>query len=253
MEIDATKLTSVQKMIIYGILGLLGLVYGSAIFAIAASAAMNIMVILGCTLALAVGFFAVPLLKFKMANYFLKKMKDEARANPIETWQNEAIERKKALDISKERLNQIVSLTNTSEERYSDYKQKHGETDEGMEKMLAASNLLIKKTREKIRSTEKDLEEFKRYIEKQNDRYKLALETGELAAALKNAGKNENPLQSFLHDEALDGVRHKVGKSMADINSLLDNHEATLSLPASQNVEKIEFTLNTQEEAVTRR
>lgn len=253
MEIDATKLTSVQKMIIYGILGLLGLVYGSAIFAIAASAAMNIMVILGCTLALAGGFFAVPWLKFKMANYFLKKMKKEARENPIETLQNEFIERKKMLSIAKERLTKIIGLTNSSKERHEAFQRKYQETDPAMEKMLIVSAQVITKARGKISDAETKLREFEKTIERENDRYQMALASGELAAALKSAEGDENPMQSFLHNEALDGVRTEFSQSMAEIDSLLTDHEATLALPASQNVEKIEFTLNTQEEAVTRR
>ncbi|MDO8260085.1 MAG: hypothetical protein Q7T50_01140, partial [Candidatus Magasanikbacteria bacterium] len=158
--------------------------------------------------------------------------------------------RKKMLSIAKQRLSNIIGLTNASKERYNSFQNKHGENDSSMEKMLAASDMVIKKTKAKLTDAEVKLEEFKKTIERENDRFQMALASGELAAALKSAQGDDDPMRSFLQNEALDGVRMEFSQSMAEIDSLLDDHEATLALPATQNAEKIEYSFVKQEEPV---
>ncbi len=232
-------LTRGQKTLFYGGSAIATLAFVGPVLAFAAAGAVSLVKIAVCVGVLFMGWMLIPWFKIKWKNIVLKLIKAEARANPIETLENEYIARSKNLELARERLTALIGMRNSLSERLDAFKKRHGVSDEGMEKMLSASIQLI----ERLKNAEKRgaivLREFKTRLEMEKDRYEMALSTGQLAKAIKNATGNSDPLQEFISNEALDAVRDEFNHSMAEINRLLEGDEVVKQLSDDRNIDGV--------------
>lgn len=229
MEIDATKLTSAQKAIIYAILSLLGLVYGSAIFKIAASAAMNIMVIIGCGFALAGGIFVLPWLKVKMENFVLKKIKEEIKKHPIEYLQNDYAAAEISFDEQAKVIDDLKTTKDVFISRHNDYKKKHGEDEPEMLNSITIMEGVISELGEALKISKRDLDELRIIVEKETDKYRMAEGLTEATSkAMKAVGKKDS-LLPFLRSEALAAAQDKFYGSLSSVKNLADRTNRQLN------------------------
>ncbi len=238
---DGRKITlsKGQKALFYGGSAIATVAFVGPVLAFAAAGAVSLVKIASCVGVLFMGWMLIPWFKIKWKNVVLKLIKAEARANPIETLENEYIARSKNLELARERLTSIISMRNSLSDKLDVFKKRHGVSDEGMEKMLLKSTQLIERLKRAEGRGAAGLEDFKLKLEMRRDRYNMALSTGELARAIKNATGNNDPLQEFVTDEALDAVRSEFNHSMAEINRLLEGDEVVKQLSDDRNIDGV--------------
>ena len=231
------SLTRGQKTLFYGGVTIIGLALAAPILTFAAAGAFSLIKVGGCVVALYAVWTALPWISLKWKNVVLRLIKSEARANPIETLQNEYLARSKKLEIAIEYRVQITGMRDSLAERLQAFKKRHGATDESMEKMLSSSTALVDRMIVKESEVKNTLAEFKKKLAMEEDRYKMALAAGGLSKAVKGAVGENDPLQEFVSNEALDSIRDQFNQSMAEINSLLEGDEVVKQLSHDKSVE----------------
>ena len=217
------KMTSSQKVLFYGGLTIVSFAVVAPVLAVAASGAVSMMKLGVCIAVLWATWLIRPWFVVKWGNIVLKLLKAEARANPIETLQNELLGRKESFEEAKKRLVSLQSMRLTLNQRVKEFEKQYGEPEKSLVQMLAGLSALVDKLENKLNIASNQLTEFEGYIRRQSAQYEIALATGKLAQALRQADGNSDPMRQFLHDEAIESVRVTFNDAMAGVNQLLQN------------------------------
>lgn len=242
-SVTVPKLTTGgQKALFYGGASVLTLVAAAPLIAIAAGAAVNLGVIAVTGAFLWGLWMARPALSLWWKNRVLKMLKAEARSNPIETLQNEYLGRKGKFEEARQRLVHLKGTRDSLREKLEAFQEKHGVTDESLQKMFDGLSRLIDQLERNLTLAGQKLEEFRRNMELQADRYKIAMETGALAEELRQASGDNDPMQQFLHNEAIDAIRTEFNRSMAQIDDLLLGDESVQQVQQDDALPMIDVT-----------
>lgn len=177
---------------------------------------------------------AAPMLMRKWRNRVLIMMKNEARRNPIETLEQELLQRQEAYQQAGVAVQRIIALHGELTEQKDNMQARHGRTDPRNDQMVALLTRLIERLREKLRASAVALEEYQREVSWQRDRWEMAKRTGELATMLKAAGGGD-VTDAFLADTAIGSIRSAFHNSMAEIDSILHGQEVA-GLPLEFNL-----------------
>lgn len=242
MNTKAPKLSGGQKAVFYSGATLMALFFVAPIVAIALGVVVNIAAITAVGVGLLAAWVARPWAVLKWKNFVLKALKAEARANPIETLQNEYLTRRAVFEEANERLTTLVATRNTIGEKIAEFQNKHGRTDAALQKMFDGLSKLIDQLQVSLRTAKAKLDDFKKNLEYQSDRYKLAIETGALANELRQATGDTDPMQQFLHDEAMDSIRSEFNLSMANIHQLLLDDDTVPQIQEAPQFPMIDIT-----------
>lgn len=219
------NLTSGQKALFYIGAGIATLAILGPTLALAAVGAANLVTLGGCVVVLFGAWMARPWFALKWKNTVLKLLKAEARNNPIETLENAYIKRAEKLKSAREHVGRLVKTHKTLKGKLDAYVVQFGEPDKQLAEMLNGLAGLIEKLAVNIKTAEAQLVEEKKNIQRQTARYKIALETGDLAKQLRQTSGDDDPLQAFLHDEAMDSVLDTFNGAMTDIDMLLEGND----------------------------
>ncbi|MBY0538476.1 hypothetical protein K2P47_03730 [Patescibacteria group bacterium] len=242
MNTNAPQLSGGQKAVFYGGATVMALLFVAPIVAIALGVVVNIAAIAAVGVVLLGVWMARPLAILKWKNFVLKALKAEARANPIETLQNEYLTRKALFEEANERLVTLVAMRDTIKEKIVSFEQKHRRSDADLQKMFEGLSKLIDQLQVSLKTARTKLDDFKKNLEYQSDRYKLAVHTGALANELRQATGDTDPMQQFLHDEAMDSIRSEFNMSMANINQLLLDDDTVPQIQAAPQLPMLDVT-----------
>jgi adenylate cyclase class IV len=190
-------------------LALQGLVYGSIFLLLAG-----------------VVFYAAPVIAMKFANWRLKGIKYEARVNPIETLQNQYLEKMNALGLFRESIKKFEAAVLNFKTKVEKFTQEQPDEAERFQSQLNTMNKLLDYRKNKYRSAKKGLEEFEITIQKANTMWDMsqeAMKMNELAGL-----QTGDPFDKIKTDTALDSVTSSLNMAFADLeDSLLDSEEVS--------------------------
>lgn len=178
--------------------------------------------LVGLAIALVVGLAIVnfaPVVGMTFANWKLKALKGEAGRNPIETLQNQQIEKERDLKSEAEKISLFDAAVETFRSQLMAEAQEHPEsaatgvpTLRQMERLLAFRRLKYKRAAEDIKAR-------RRKVELAQSRYRVALLAQEVTKA---AGETEgNVLDKILEDIAFNAVDETVNLSMASLRTAI--------------------------------
>lgn len=233
------ELTGGQKVLLFGGLGIAVLVVAGPVLAMAAASAFDLLTLAAYGGVLFAGYLALPWAKMKWKNIVLKLIKAEARKNPIETLQNELLEKRESLNKAAKTHTKIKGMRGSLKERLDAFKEKHNTSDARMEEMLKKTGQLLIDMGKAIKTASSKIDEFERTVELESDRYEMALASGDLAKAYKEATGGEDPLRKFIENEALNSVRDSFHQSMAEIDELLLGNDAVQQLSLDETIDGV--------------
>ncbi len=233
------QLTSGQKILFYGGLITIGFALIAPVLAVAASGAMSMLKLAVCVGIIFMIWLARPWFVIKWKNIVLKLLKAEARANPIETLQNELIERKQSVVEARQRFVKLQSMRVTLKQQVAEFEREYGSPDKNLVTMLSGLSSLVDQLETRLEVARKGLVEFEQHIKRQAAQYKIAINTGELARELRQADGNNDPMRQFLHDEAIESVRVTFNDAMAGVNQLLSDSSVITQINEDKEIEGI--------------
>ena len=218
-----SEMTGAQKVVF----GLGGLVVLAVLGPLAALAAMTVTNLATAAL-YGVGIFAVvvfmPTISRSLKTAALKLAKANAKRNPVETLQLELISRKEAFDAAGTKVVAINARCTSLREKLDEYKTKHGQSDESLEKMYNKLADLAGRLKVSLRQTNEGLEKFEDFVERQADRWEIAKDTGELAALLRET-QGGDVTDKFLANTAIESIRNEMNLSFSAIDQILEGEE----------------------------
>lgn len=183
----------------------------------------------GLALALVIGLAivnAAPVVAMKFANWKLRGLKDEAARNPIETLQNQQVEREKALKNFASQIESFDAELETYRAELVSEAREHPEAARAGLPTLRQMERLLMFRRAKYKRAAKDLEERRKLVESAQSKYRVALAAQRVSKA---AGATDpNVLDKILEDVAFDSVERAVSGSMAALRTAVMVEEIPL-------------------------
>lgn len=192
---------------------------------------------LGALAALAVGaagIFTVwkflPWFAMKIGNARLKAIKAEAMKNPVETLQNQLVEKRKALDEFKENIRVFTAQVLSFSDEVKKYVKDGLEDAQVYVEQLAKMRKVLEIRNQKYKDAEQMLVEFEETIQRTDRKWKMACAAAKMNEA---AGELEGDVfDKICIETALDSVQQKLNQSFADLEiALLDEKDKTKVAP----------------------
>jgi hypothetical protein len=223
LPVELQQLSGKQK-VLYGAGALFGLALAAPLAVLALKTVTSLAMAGVIGLLLFMGFSALPLILRWWRIQVFKLMKATTRRNPVETLQLELIDRQMAYELAGARVVVVSSMRDSLREKLDEYVQTHRTKDASLEKSINQLSELVDRLRTSLRQAGITLEEFKRFVARQADRWKIAKATGELAVLLKETSGGD-VTDRFLQDEAIDSIRDSLNLSFAQIDQILQKEE----------------------------
>lgn len=223
MELDMQQRRArIEKWAKIGVIGVAG-------FLVAPIVLTAIGGIIGAAIAAALGYVLVmfaPVVAMKVANWRLGAIKAEARTNPIETLQNQYIEKGNALQAFRESIKTFSAAVKNFETKVETFSQAQPDEAERFQEQLATMNKLLDYRKTKYSQAKKNLEEFELTIQKASALWDMSQEAAKMN---KLAGmQTGDPFEKIKTETALDAVQTGLNRAFADLeDSLLDTEEVT--------------------------
>lgn len=179
--------------------------------------------------AAAVGLAAVnfaPVMAMKFANWKLRALKAEAEANPIETLENQQIEKEKALTAEAQAITEFDTAVCTFRDELENEKVQFPEAYNSGLPTLRNMQRLLEFRRQKYKRAQAALAERRKAVEAARSKYRVALAAQKVTKA---AGQIEgNVLDKILEDIAFTSVDNAVNTSMAELRTAIMVEEIPL-------------------------
>lgn len=173
-------------------------------------------IVVGLSLA-AVTVMYAPVFGTKMANKRLQLMKSEWAKNPIESLENDYIERQRALTAFQEGVVKVGGIARNMRDKVDEYKTRRTAKDAAkFETQVSDLERIYENRVRALEKATKALEVRKTQIERASDDWRLQKE---LAAASKAAGvaNGDSFLQKLLSDTAFTTVNEALNSSFAEL------------------------------------
>ena len=233
------------------IVGLLGvcLVLGPLATTIAAGLGALAALLVG-----AAGIFTVwkflPWFAMKIGNWRLKAIKSEAMKNPVETLQNQLVEKQMALEAFKEQIRVFAGQILTFGDQVKQYVKEGLEDAPVYVEQLGKMKKLLEMRQERYQQAKQTLSEFTETIQRTDRKWKMAC-----AAAAMNeaAGQIEGDVfDKICIETALDSVQQKLNQSFADLEiALLDDESEKKKLASKQTAQLSDRVIDVTSTIVT--
>jgi hypothetical protein len=195
---------------------------------------------LGAIAALAAGAAAIftvvkflPWFAMKIGNLRLKAIKSEATKNPVETLQNQLVEKRHSLDSFKENIRIFAGQVLSFGDQVRQYVKDGLEDAQVYVEQLGKMKQLLTLRQEKYKEAEQMLVEFEETIQRTDRKWKMACAaTAMNEAAGQIAG---DVFDKICIETALDSVQSKLNQSFADLEiALLDEDKKKQSTGEKQ-------------------
>lgn len=223
---NSTLTPEQKKQRIETIVKILGL--GVVGFLVAPIIFVTIQGLIGLAIAAALSFGIIafiPYFAMLIGNWRLKAIKAEAAKNPVETLQNQLIEKQSALNAFMDNIRKFTAQVLSFADQVKQY------TKDGLEdapvyvEQLAKMRQLLELRKQKYQDAKDMLVEFERTIQQTDRKWKMALAATAMNEA---AGKlTGDTFDQICVETALSSVQDKLNQSFADLEiALLDDDKA---------------------------
>ena len=152
---------------------------------IAAIAIKGLLGLVVCGLIGTVAITIGPVLGMKVANWKLQLMKAEAARNPIETLQNELMERRRLLEENLESIGKLRANNMTFASKVKDFRVQFPEEAEQFEQQLLEMNGLLKEHEQQYAEASDAADKFEGEIERADAIWKMSQAAAEAAHGAK--------------------------------------------------------------------
>lgn len=199
--------------------------YGLAAVAVILVAPMVFLLIQGIVglalaaiLALAVVNFA-PVLSMKFANWKVQGLKAEARANPIETRENIALQNRERLQKASQELTTFAAEVRNFATEVKQLAVTQPDDADDFNDQLNKLQQLLELKRDKLRSAEQEATAFEEATKRAARKWKVAQSAIRMQ---KLAGVSmEDEMNKLLASESLDSVETAMNRAMAELDTAL--------------------------------
>lgn len=180
--------------------------------------------IIGLSVAAITSFVAINLIPWfgmKVANWRIKLIKNEAMKNPVETLQNQYVQKSKALEDFKENIRVFAGQVLSFSDQVKQYVKEGLEDADVYVDQLSKMKQLLDLRQNKYQEAKDALEEFSETIKRTDKKWKMACAAMAMNEA---AGQMEGDIfDKICIETALDSVQNKLNQSFADLEiALLD-------------------------------
>lgn len=152
----------------------------------------------------------------KMANWRIKEIKAEARRNPIETMENEALEMASQIDRFKEALTKRKSQGSAWLSEIEELRKEDPEGAAIYDQEIKDYHTEMQMRDEQLAQAVADLEEFRDIIKKAARRWKVAQLSDEFRSA--TLSEQDQLMRKIVIDEALTAVKDRAHEATARLN-----------------------------------
>lgn len=177
--------------------------------------------IVGLAIAAVTGLAVVnfaPLVGMKFANWKLKGMKHEARANPIETRQNQAVAaRRKLVDAARSLTDFSAEVRNFDDEVKQLKKEQPDAAD--FDEQLTKMHRLLQMRQASHRKAVAEVEAFEEATRKAERKWKVAQSA--LRMQQLSGADQDDAMNKILAEESLDSVQTTMNRAMAELDMAL--------------------------------
>lgn len=194
--------------------------------------------LIGLGVALVIGLAIVnfaPVLSMRMANWKLLGIKSAARANPIETLQNQLRDRRAKLIEFAGQITEFSTACRGFEDKVKDFAAAQPENAQQFRDQVDAMHTLLARRRQKYVETKAETDKFEQRIGRADALWKM----GEEAAKMNRFARQQDAgaFEKIKTEVALDAVQDSMNRAFADLEmSLLEetdtNHPALTHTPA---------------------
>lgn len=184
---------------------------------------------LAATIGLAMVNFA-PVLSMKFANWKLRGIKHEARTNPVETLQNQLVDRRKQLSAFRASITEFNAAVKGFEGKVTMFKRQQPDQADRFEKQLKGMQDLLVLRERRYREADAELDKFEGAIERASALWDMSLEAQRMN---KLAGQQDaGAFDRIKTDVAFDSVESSLNRAFAELEtSLLDEAPALTHSP----------------------
>lgn len=219
MNIELKK-QRLQKWATVGLVALAALIVSPVIF-------MVIKGLVGFVVAAVIGLAIVmftPVIAMKFANWRLQAIKAESRANPIETLQNQYMEKRQALAKFLDSITAFSTEVKNFEDKVSEFKRKFPDEAPRFQEQLATMKKLLDFRKSRFKQAKAELDLFDSAIQRAEAMWNMSQAAQEMN---KLAGmQTGDPFEKIKQDAAIDSVYSSMNKAFADLETaLLDTAE----------------------------
>lgn len=234
MDIEQRKLR-IKKFASVGLIALAALVVSPLIFFV-------IKGLVGLVLAAVIGLSIVtftPVIAMKFANWRLQAIKAESRTNPIETLQNQYIEKRAALGKFLDSISAFSTEVKNFENKVEEFNRKFPNEAARFQEQLDAMKKLLEFRKSRFKQAKAELDQFDNAIQRAEAMWNMSQAAQEMN---KLAGmQTGDPFEKIKQDAAIDSVYSSMNKAFADLETaLLDtNEQPKLEFQQAQVIEVI--------------
>lgn len=205
----------IEWLVKAALLGVIGFVVSPMIF-------IAIKGLVGLLIAAVVGLAAInatPFVAARLANWRLQSIKHEAIANPVETLQNDFIERHRSLENFKNSISVFHAEVMNFQDKLDDFKKQYpNEADKFESQLVKMKQLLVLRTRN-LKDALQSLEHYSLEIKKADAIWQMGMAAAKMNKA---AGVNEEDFYAKLRVEtALDSVQKNLNSAFAELETSL--------------------------------
>jgi hypothetical protein len=166
-----------------------------------------------------VGVNAAPILAFKLANWRIKEIIQEAKTNPIETMIGVAVDRANKLVEAKTRIGNLSASTKNFADKVAGFKKQWPNEAAVFDQGLANANQVLEQWKQQYKIASAALEDYKLEIDKCNAVNDMAKEL----AALNNMAQMDGDklMEELKSKTAIDEVSRRMNSAMAQLETSL--------------------------------
>lgn len=204
-------------------LGVVGFIVSPVIFA-------TIQGLVGLIVAAAIGLFAVnvavPWYAMKIANWRLKAMKAEAAKNPVETLQNQYLEKEKQVEKFSQHIIDFSTAVENFAQKLKIFEKDYPDEAPQMREQLSKTRQLLSNKRQKLVQANEGLKAFKAEIKKVGAKWQIAQE----AMAMNQAAgmTDESFMEQMIKETAIESVTTSLNRALAEIDAELIEDARTM-------------------------
>jgi hypothetical protein len=183
---------------------------------------------LAALIGLAVINFA-PVLSLKFANWKLRGLKHEAATNPVETLQNQLVDKRAALAQFARSITDFKTEVANFGDKVEVFKRQQPQNAERFVAQHAGMVLLLRRREQRYRQADQELDMLEQKIEQASSLWDMAM-----AAQRMNKLAGVDPGQQFdkiLQDVAFDSVQSNVNRAFAELETSLLEEPQQLEAP----------------------
>lgn len=176
----------------------------------------------------------LPALSFMLSNAILKLIKWEAKRNPVETLQNQLIEKQALLEQRNLAIVQLDGFVRSFKTKVSAHKKKYPNDAKEMEEQLGSFEAVLEMQQRNFAIAKQNTALFADEVERAQSKWEVTMAAQGVS---KLTGKFANSVMDKIkQDTALESVEQQMNQAFAELDAAVDRGHELTSLPAAKQV-----------------